>query len=591
MNARASMLLALGLLLCAAAPVLLTMTSGCHDLPASNAPPPEPATLPSGEDADHYVRCRNGVVVSVSAAASDVGRDVLRRGGNAVDAAVATAFALQSTYPLAGNIAGGGFMVIHPGPGRGEPVVIDYRECAPAAATPTMYDKAESQFHVRAVAVPGTVRGLEMAHRRFGTLPWPQLIRPAIALARDGYVVDDAVADSTNETLAAAPPADFPELHRVYGKPGGGPWKAGDRMVQPDLARALQWLADLGPDAFYTGPLADALLREITAGGGLITAADLATYRAIERRPLTIRYRGTYDVYVPPPPSSGGTCLLEELNMLEALDLGAAERWAPRTVHLMAEVMRRANCDRARYLGDPAFAPVPQRLLSPEYARGLARGIDPQRATPSASLAGDLSLSTEGPSTTHFSIVDRSGMAVANTYTLERRWGSRIVVKNMGFLLNNDMRAFNLFPGMTDAKGQVGTAPNTIAPGKRPISSMTPTIVARDGRVLLVTGSPGSRGIPHTVLGILVSVLDFGVPIHEAVQAPRFTQEWFPDQIGWERADFHPQTVQALRAMGHLVVPPAPLPFFGDAHTIWLEPRGTIVGVADHRISGKASGY
>jgi gamma-glutamyltranspeptidase/glutathione hydrolase len=549
------------------------------------------ATLPAGEDADHYVECHGGLVVSVSAAASDVGRDILKRGGNAVDAAIATAFALQSTYPLSGNIAGGGFMIIHPGPGRGEPIVIDYRECAPAAAWAKMYSKQESQYTQRAVAVPGTVRGLEMAHRRFGTLPWSELIKPAIALARDGFVVDEGLAKSANETMASAPAGEFAELHRVYGKTGGGPWKAGDRLVQPDLARTLQMLADLGPDAFYKGPIADGFLAEMARGKGLITAADLASYRAIERKPLTTRYRGKYDVYVPPAPSSGGVCLVEELNMLEAFDLKTSDRWSAKTVHVMAEVMRRANYDRARYLGDPAFSEIPAKLISPAYARDLARTIDLQKATPSASLAADIPLIPESQSTTQFSIIDHSGMAVANTYTLERRWGSRVVVKNMGFLLNNDMRAFNLFPGETDAKGQVGTAPNTIAPGKRPVSSMTPTIVVRDGRVVMVTGSPGSRAIPQTVLNIMVSVFDFGIPIQDAVELPRFTQEWFPDVIGWENPGFHPETVEALKKLGHLVVPPSPLPFQGDAHTIWVGNGGTYVGVADHRIGGKASGY
>jgi gamma-glutamyltranspeptidase/glutathione hydrolase len=549
------------------------------------------ATYPVGEDADHYVECHGGVVVSVSGAASDAGRDILKRGGNAVDAAIATAFALQSTYPLSGNIAGGGFMVIYPGPGRGEPIVIDYRECAPAAATAKMYARQESQYTQRAVAVPGTVRGLEMAHRRFGTLPWAELLKPAIALARDGFVVDEGLAESANETLASAPKDEFAELHRVYGKPGGGVWKAGDRMVQRDLARTLQVLADLGPDAFYKGPIAEGFLAEMGRGRGLISAADLAGYRAIERKPITARYRGRYDVYVPPAPSSGGVCLLEELNMLEAFDLNASDRWSVNTVHVMAEVMRRANVDRARYLGDPAFIEVPGKLISPAYARELAHTIDVHKATPSASLAGDIPFINEGQSTTQFSTIDHSGMAVANTYTLERRWGSRVVVKGMGFILNNDMRAFNLFPGETDTKGQVGTAPNVIAPGKRPVSSMTPTIVVRDGRVVLVTGSPGSRGIPHTVLNVMVSVFDFGIPVQDAVEMGRFTQEWFPDQIGWERPEFHPETVEGLKKLGHKVVPPSPLPFQGDAHTIWVDGRGTYVGVADHRISGKASGY
>jgi gamma-glutamyltranspeptidase/glutathione hydrolase len=480
-------------------------------------------------------------------------------------------------------------MLVHPGPGRGEPVAFDYRETAPAAAWPTMFTPQESQFTHRAVATPGTVRGLALAHRRFGRLPWPQLLRPAIELARAGFILDPHVAKSTNETLAAAP--DFAELQRVYGRPGGGPWQAGDRMVQPDLARTLQLLADLGPEAFYRGPIADALLKEMAHGGGLITAEDLANYHAIERKPLTTRYHGRYDVYVPPPPSSGGVCLLEELNMLEALDLTASGRWSPKTLHLMAEVMRRAQYDRARYLGDPAFVEIPQKLTSHEYGRQLAATIDPTKATKSASLAADIPLSDEGQSTTHFSVIDRDGMAVANTYTLERRWGSRIVVRDMGFLLNNDMRAFNLFPGVTDTKGAVGTAPNTIAPGKRPISSMTPTIVASSGRVVLVTGSPGSRAIPNTVMQILVSTLDYGIPVRAAIASPRFSQEWFPDRISWESPERYPETVEGLNEFGHTIVPPAPLPFQGDTHSIWIARPSRYVGVADDRINGRAAGY
>ena len=330
----------------AAVALLAIAAQGCH----SSAPPAVVASVSAAQDPEHYVECHHGVVVSVSGPASEVGLQILKQGGNAVDAAIATAFALQVSYPLAGNIAGGGFMLIHPAPGQGEPVSIDYRECAPAAAFPTMFGKAESQYTQRSVAVPGTIRGLELAHRRFGTMTWSQLIQPSIAMARDGFIVDAAVAKSTNETLAATP--DFAELQRVYGKPGGGSWKAGDRMVQPDLARTLQLLADLGPDAFYKGPIAEAFLAEMRRGNGLITAADLAGYRAIERKPLSTRFRGTYDVYVPPPPSSGGICLLEELSMLETFDLRDSGRWSPKTLHVMAEIMRRANYDRARFVGD-----------------------------------------------------------------------------------------------------------------------------------------------------------------------------------------------------------------------------------------------
>ncbi|MDB5323531.1 MAG: ggt [Phycisphaerales bacterium] len=539
---------------------------------------------------DHIVECGNGVVVSVSGPASDVGLAILKEGGNAVDAAIATAFALEVAYPLAGNIGGGGFMLVHPGAGGGEPVAIDYRETAPAAARPEIFTPQESQFTHRSVATPGTLRGLEMAHKRFGTLPWARLIQPAIALARDGFVVDSHLARSMNDTLALA--REFAEFQRVFGKPGGGAWEAGDHMVQPDLARTLQILSDGGPEAFYKGPIADAIIADMVSGKGLITADDLAKYKAIERKPLTTRYRGTYDVYVPPPASSGGTVLLEELNMLEAFDLKGSDRWSARTLHILAEVMRRANYDRARYLGDTAFVQVPDKLTADhEYAHQLAKTIDLQKATRSRDLSADIPLSPEGPSTTHFSVIDKNGMAVANTYTLERRWGSRIVVKNMGFLLNNDMRAFNLAPGVTDTKGAIGTAPNVMAPGKRPLSSQTPTIVARDGRVVLVTGSPGSRAIPHTVLCVLVNVLDFGMELPEAVNSPLISQEWFPDRVTFEAPERFGETMTALKEMGHTIVRPGPLPP-GDAHSIQVR-SGPLryVGVADKRISGKASGY
>lgn len=534
------------------------------------------------------MECRHGVVVCVSGPAADAGRAILERGGNAVDAGVATAFALMSAYPLSGAIGGGGFMIVHPGPGRGKPTVFDYRECAPAAASAHMFGRDESQYTRRAVAVPGTVRGMALAHTRFGTLPWRTLLQPAIRIAREGVILDRNLTNSMNDTLAASP--GFAEFQRIYGKPGGGKWKVGDRLVQPDLSRTLTLLADLGPDAFYTGPIADEIIAEMKRGNGLITPADLAAYRAIERQPLHTRYRGEYDVYVPPPPSSGGACLVEELNVLNCFDLPAWGRWSPTTLHVMVEAMRRANYDRARYLGDPGFVKIPAKLISPAYGRQLAASIDLHKATPSVDLSAGIPLSREGKSTTHFSIVDRDGMAVGNTFTLERRWGSRIVVKNAGFLLNNDMWGFNLFPGVTDTHGNLGTPPNTIAPGKRMLSSMTPTIVARGGRVFLVTGSPGSQAIPHTVLEIIVNVVDFHMPIQEAVEATRFSHQWFPDQITFERPEDLLEAMQKLKKMGHKIVRTGPFPQ-GDAHTILVVKPHCYIGVADDRLNGRAAGY
>ena len=397
--------------------LLLALMPGCAGAGAQS-----PLT-PSGKYPSQSVARKNGVVVSVSGPASDIGVSILKQGGNAVDAGVATAFALAVTYPAAGNLGGGGFMLVHPASGEGAPVAIAYRETAPAAAFPTMFTKDDTQYTHKAVAVPGTVRGFGLAHQRFGTLPWSQLLRPAVALARDGFRIDRNLAELMNTYLAAEP--KHPEFQRVFGKPGGGLWAAGDRLRQPDLARTLQLLADQGPDAFYQGPIADEILAEMVRGQGLITAADLAGYQAIACPPLSTRYRGKYDVYVPPPPSAG-VCLLEELNMLETFDLKAWGRWSPTTLHVMAEAMRRANCDRARYLGDSAFVQIPGKLTTPEYGHQLAQTIDLHKATRSRDLAPDIPLAQEGADTTHFSIIDRRGMAVANTYTLERLWGSAL---------------------------------------------------------------------------------------------------------------------------------------------------------------------
>jgi gamma-glutamyltranspeptidase/glutathione hydrolase len=374
----------------------------------------------------------------------------------------------------------------------------------------------------------------------------------------------------------------------VFGKPGGGTWAAGDTLVQPDLARTLRLIADQGPDAFYAGPIADQLVAEMKAGSGLITGSDLAGYQAKARTPVHGVYRG-YDVYGPPPPSSGGVCLIEMLNILETFELRKQGRWSPETLHVMIEAMRRGFCDRARHLGDPDFVDIPAHLTTKEYAHQLARSIDVKQATRSADLAKDIPLAPEGDSTTHFSVIDKDGMAVANTYTLEHGFGSRVVVKGAGFLLNNEMTDFNWRPGITDRKGTIGTAPNQIAPGKRMLSSQTPTIVAKDGKVLLVTGSPGSRTIINTVLCILVNMLDFDMDVRRAVDAPRLHHQWFPDAVSLEAGSQYGDALERLRALGHTVRTGKRQ---GDAHTIWVDPRtGAYHGAADRRLSGKAAGY
>jgi gamma-glutamyltranspeptidase/glutathione hydrolase len=544
------------------------------------APPPPPAA----PAADKPAKERHGMVVAVSPLGADLGRDILQQGGDAVDAAVAVAFAEAVAYPAAGNLGGGGFMLVYPG-GKAEPVVIDYREVAPAAATKTMFTKDDTWYSHKAVGVPGTVAGLALAHSRFGKLPWKDVVAPAVKLADDGFEIDAALASSLNGVLSDAK-ADS-ELRRVYGKDGGGEWKAGDRLVQKDLAKTLKRVAADGSDGFYKGPTAELIAAEMKAGGGLITADDLAAYKAKARAPIHGTYRG-YDVYGPPPPSSGGICLVEMLNVLENFDLRKQGRWSPETLHVMGETMRRAYCDRARYLGDADFVKVPEKLTSKDYAKKLAEGIDLKKATPSADLAPDLKLAAEGDSTTHISVIDGDGMAVANTYTLERSYGSRIVVKGAGFLLNNEMGDFNWFPGETTAKGQIGTEPNQIAPGKRMLSSQTPTILARDGKVVLVTGSPGSRTIINTVLCVVVNVIDFDMTPREAVDAPRLHHQWFPDELRFEGTSEYADSVAKLKAMGHAVVGSRQ----GDAHTIWVDPKtGAYVGAEDRRIDGKAAGF
>jgi gamma-glutamyltranspeptidase / glutathione hydrolase len=526
----------------------------------------------------------HGMVVAVSPPAADVGRDILKRGGNAVDAAVATEFALAVTYPAAGNLGGGGFMVAYPGHGA-EPVVIEYRETAPAAATKTMFGKDDSWFGLKPVGVPGTVRGMALAHKRFGKLPWKDLVAPALKLADEGFVIDASLAGQLNGVVAAA--HDFAELRRVYGKDGKADWRAGDRLVQKNLAGTLRHIAEDGPDAFYKGPIADLIVAEMKSGGGLITKDDLAAYRANERKPVHGTYRG-YDVYAPPPPSSGGTCLVEMLNILENFDLHKQGRWSPETMHVMIESMRRAFYDRARHLGDPAFTKVPPVLTEKNYARSLAHGIDLHKATPSEDLAKDIPLAREGDSTTHFSVIDKDGMAVSNTTTLERGFGSRVVVRGAGFLLNDEMIDFNWRPGVTDREGVIGTDANLIAPGKRMLSSQTPTIVARDGKAVLITGSPGSRTIINTVLCVMVNVIDFDMDIRAAVDAPRLHHQWFPDEVRFEGTRDYPDLVAKLKAMGHVVTGIRQ----GDAHSIRVDPKtGAYHGAADRRIDGKVAGY
>lgn len=539
-------------------------------------------TAARGEEPGKAVTGKHGMVVCVSPEAADVGVAVLEQGGTALDAAVAVAFAMAVTYPAAGNIGGGGFMLVYP-PG-GEPTVFEYRETAPAAVNRDTFVKTTDWHDHKAAGVPGTVRGLALAHQKFGKRPWKDLLAPAVRLADEGFALDAPMVRSLN--LAGKRPGGNDEFRRLFGKDAGkSAWTVGDRLVQKDLARTLQKIADGGPDAFYTGELADLLVAEMKAGGGFIAKDDLAGYKAKERKPIHGTYRG-YDVYGPPPPSSGGIAVVEMLNILETFDLHKTGPGTAETRHLMAEAMRRAYADRGRYVGDPDFVKVPDFLTSKEHAKNLAGSIDPAKATPSESLAEGIPLTRESDSTTHFSVIDEKGMAVSNTYTLEDGYGSRVAVRGAGYILNNEMGDFNSRPGVTTTAGRIGTDPNLVAPGKRMLSSQSPTIVARGGKPVLVTGSPGGRTIPNTVLCVVTNVIDFDMDLQRAVDAPRQHHQWFPDELLLEGKDA--ELVRKLEGLGHKVRTHKQ----GDAHSIWVEPKtGLYHGAADRRINGKAAGY
>lgn len=525
------------------------------------------------------------MVVCVSPPAAEIGVEVLKSGGNAVDASIAVAFAMAVSHPAAGNIGGGGFMLVLP-QGAKQPTVIEYREKAPKGVKNDTFVNDTSADTHRAVGVPGTVRGMALAHKRFGKLSWKALLMPAVKLAEEGFVVDDPLARSLNTILNKT--KKNREFIACFGKKDGTAWKAGDRFVQEDLGKTLRKIAEEGPDAFYQGELADLLANEMKQGGGFITKDDLAAYRAVERKPIQGTYRG-FDVYGPPPPSSGGICLIEMLNITEQFDIRKHERWSAETCHIMIESMRRAFLDRARYLGDPDFTKIPDHLTSKAYAKKLAGQIDLTKATPSATLADDIPLSDEKDSTTHFSVIDSDGTCVSNTYTLEDSYGSKIVVKGAGYLLNNEMGDFNWKPGITTRKGVIGTTPNLVEPGKRMLSCQTPVIILKDGKPFLITGSPGGRTIINTVYGIVVNVIDFEMNLSDAVDAPRLHQQWFPDEVAFERMKQYPALVAKLNSMGHVMKSTKTQ---GDAHSIWIDPKtGIYHGVADKRINGKAAGY
>jgi gamma-glutamyltranspeptidase/glutathione hydrolase len=535
---------------------------------------------------DEGVSSKTGLVVCTSAPACDVGAAILAKGGTAVDAAVSTAFALAVTHPSAGNIGGGGFMVVwRP---NGDATTFDYREKAPLKSTQTMYlrnggvDISLTNAGYLAPGVPGTVSGLALAHHRFGRLPWKDVVMPAVQLAESGFVISAGLARSLNTQLAGSM-GKFPASVQAYGKPGGGTWAGGDRLILTDLAKTLRAIAIDGPDVFYKGWIADRIAADLAANGGLITKEDLAMYAAKERAPVRGSFRG-YDVISMPPPSSGGVALIEMLNMLETFNVKSSGPESAETRHLEIEAMRRAYLDRARYLGDPDFVTMPlAKLLSKDYARTLASTIDPNAATSSLDLGKDIVTPSEPGDTTHFSVIDRDGMAVSNTYTLEGGYGSKVVVSGTGFLLNNEMGDFNKDPGVTLPDGTIGTPANLIDPGKRMLSSMTPTIVMKDRKLVLITGSPGGRTIINTVFNVVLAVTEFGMNVREAVDFPRIDHEWLPDTVQLERSGASDDLLQKLRAMGHIVTVGGPQ---GDANSILVDADGTAWGANDRRNAG-----
>ena len=531
----------------------------------------------------------SAAVVSVDPIASNIGIEILKEGGNAVDAAVATAFALAVTWPAAGDLGGGGFMLIYLK--NGEATAIDYREKAPEKATPRMFlnDKGEvdankSGVGYLVVGVPGTVKGLWEASRRHGKLDWKMLVEPAVKLARDGFVVDEVLARSLRSQ--AVEMDAFPEFGRVFRKADGkNYYQAGETLRQPDLARTLQLIHDLGPNGFYRGEVARKFVDDIQANGGIITLKDLANYEAKIRTPLRSTYRG-YEIVGMPPSSSGGTTVIQMLNILEGYDLGSMKRREASTIHLLAETMRAGFYTRAKYLGDTDFVKVDlPKLTSKRFAETLRANVNTEHATSSLSLGKDIITRGEGSSTTHFSVVDAEGNAVSNTYTLEDLYGSRVIPKGAGFLLNNEMHDFNMNPGVTDTRGLIGTNPNLIQPGKRMLSAMAPTIVLKDKRPFLVTGSPGGRTIINTVLQVIVNVIDFKMEVQAAVDEPRIHHQWLPDVIAMERP-LEPITA-SLSAMGNRT---RLVSTQGDAHSILIKEGKKYAGV-DHRTRGGTAGY
>ncbi|MEJ2604549.1 MAG: gamma-glutamyltransferase [Gammaproteobacteria bacterium] len=524
------------------------------------APSPADARESAGEpiiryDAIHHpVVDALGMVATQNALATAVGARILAEGGNAVDAAVAVGFALAVVLPRAGNLGGGGFMMVHMA-GEERTIAIDYREMAPAAAGRDIFldadgsvDKDASRYSHRASGVPGTVAGLHHALARYGTMPWAAVIAPAVELAREGFVVSHDMNWSLERSRQRL--ILNPATAHAYYKPDGTTWQPGEHFRQPDLAASLELIAGEGPEAFYQGEIAQKIAREMEANGGLITIEDLAGYRVVERAPVTGEYRG-YRIALMPPPSSGGVHIVQMLNVLEEFPVAQMGYGSADALHLLAEVMRRAYADRSKHLGDPDFYDVPVDWLTGDaYAKRLAAQIDMTEATPSTEIRPGTVPAPESPDTTHYSVMDAEGNVVANTYTLNFSYGSGVTIPGTGILMNNEMDDFSAKPGVPNAFGLLGGEANAVGAGKRPLSSMTPALLFRDGVPVLATGTPGGSRIITTVLQQLVNIIDHGMGIADATHAPRIHHQWMPDVLGIEPG-FSPDTLALLRARGH----------------------------------------
>jgi gamma-glutamyltranspeptidase / glutathione hydrolase len=559
-------------------------------MPAAAQEPRRDFYTPPAADTIHSVAAEHGMVVAQEKISARIGADVLRRGGNAIDAAVATGFAMAVTYPRAGNIGGGGFMVIHL-KGRGQEIAqdiaIDYRETAPGATTRDMFlgtdgkpEAAKSRDSALGIGVPGTVAGLALALDKYGSgkFKLAELLQPAIELARDGFVVTDDLADTLPGWHRRL--VKWPASAKIFSRPDGTPLQQGDRLIQTDLAATLSAIATQGPRGFYEGPVAEKLAASIRDAGGIMTSDDLKSYSAVVRAPVRGSYRG-YDIISMPQPSSGGVVLLETLNILEGFPMRDMKQGSAASLHVMIEALKRGYADRARYLGDPAFVNAPiATLIAKDYAAKQRASIDLDRATPWVD-ALSATPPHEGSNTTHFSVVDGFGNAVSNTYTLNFSYGVGLVAEGTGVLLNNELDDFTAAPGASNAFGLVGFEANLPGAGKRPLSSMSPTIVLKDGTPVLVTGSPGGSRIISTVLQVIVNVLDYNMDVAAAVAAPRLHHQWLPDEVKVERG-FRDDVLAELKAKDHRIVESMG---YSSANSIVVTPNG-LRGAPDPRTRG-----